>query len=131
MKKKTLRRYKLALLAAGVAILVIVASLALLWHLIVYMEERSMAPVYQSMQIGDRIVEALNLYRAETGHYPVSLEMLVPKYLDEIPAPVWGEQLWRYDEDGDSFFLGVRPEPLAWFPYLSYSSREREWDYNN
>ncbi|MHC4153790.1 MAG: hypothetical protein ACYST6_02525 [Planctomycetota bacterium] len=135
MRKKRLRRYQLALLAAGVAILVIVASLALLWHLIVYMEERAeeraMAPVYQSMQIGDRIVEALNLYRADTGHYPVSLEMLVPKYLDEIPAPTWGEQFWRYNQDGDGFSLRVMSETGDILPFLFYRYREKEWQYDD
>ena len=132
MGKKRLRRYQLALLAAGVAILVILASLALLWHLIVYMEERSMAPVYQSMQIGDRIVEALDLYRADTGDYPVSLEMLVPKYLDEIPAPMLGDQVWRYNRDGEHFVLRVRPETGdIFFSCLFYRYGEKEWQYND
>ena len=53
---------------------------------------------------------ALKLYRSEKGHYPQTLEELVPEYLEKLPpCPFTGEPL-LYESDGKNFELRF-PDP--------------------
>ena len=55
---------------------------------------------------------ALKLYRSEKGHYPKTLNALVPDYLDRIPPCPFNGKPFEYQSDGKSFELGiVTPSP--------------------
>jgi hypothetical protein len=64
----------------------------------------------ETIDIGNDIVHALNLYYSDQGQYPDALEPLVPKYLKQIRAPKWGEE-WQYKvfeaDEKKSFWLEV------------------------
>jgi hypothetical protein len=42
-----------------------------------------------------------NYYDNNGGRSPKSLEELVPKYLDTLPQPSWGDTGWVYRSDGN------------------------------
>jgi hypothetical protein len=45
---------------------------------------------------GDRIVAALEKYRAEHGDYPDTLSVLVPTYMRAVEDPDYGDRRWDY-----------------------------------
>lgn len=85
-------------------------------------------PAVTVQQPGNAIIAALQRYRSEQGSYPVSLEELVPRYLDDMPQPLWGERKWRYLREGEVFHLKVGED--AWgYPSWSFkgSSSGGSW----
>lgn len=82
----------------------------------------------ETISIGDEIVKALDSYFGEHGKYPGSLEALVPKYLDEIKAPPWGEA-WKYEAYHKGFLLktGYRGSGESYYPSMSYDSVGKTW----
>ena len=75
-----------------IASLVVAMTCILSWHLPRGLE----AARAETIVIGNEIVKALDSYFGEHDIYPGSLETLVPKYLDEIKTPIWGEA-WQYE----------------------------------
>ena len=60
-----------------------------------------------------RILAALNLYRLDNGEYPGRLEMLVPKYLKELPKDQFapdGKFVYKNNDDGEIKFYSVGPD---------------------
>lgn len=89
----------------------------------------------ETMAIGDEIVEALDRYFSEHGRYPNSFDALVPKYLDKIKAPIWGEA-WQYESyppNGDAFELkvGYKDWGNSYYPVMYYISTEKKWLYDS
>ena len=78
----------------------------------------SSGQVEETKRRGDVVREALSHYRKEIGTYPISLERLVPKYLDQVPAPSVGNKKWTYEvfKAGASYLISVEirseQEPL-------------------
>src|SRR3989344_5306032 len=48
-------------------------------------------------QIGERIIEAVELYKEDNGRYPDGLDALIPTYTPEIPKNLWGNE-FRYEK---------------------------------
>jgi len=63
--------------------------------------------IKETKQSGNRIIRALEGFRADRGEYPRSLSDLSPRYLQELPLPAWGLRTWKYESDGVEFVLGV------------------------
>ena len=80
---------------------------------------------------GARIVQAVEAFAASSARVPDSLAELVPKYLNSVPEPRWGDDAWEYtvDKDGRGFFLIVGQGEDR-YPSLSYSSKNRMWCVN-
>lgn len=79
---------------------------------------------------GNQIIFALEKYQSETGAYPEKLELLVPKYILQIPKPCVPSYEWYYShyfENGiDSYTLSVSLDNLG-YPSCSYETRNGEW----
>lgn len=63
----------------------------------------------ESLRRGDRIIAALDAYRAEHGAYPETIDALVPGYLAQIERPTVGDQLWDYRVDPKLGFMLTMP----------------------
>jgi hypothetical protein len=56
--------------------------------------------------------------------YPNSLAELVPEFLDQVPEPTWGLQVWIYGREPSGFSLQVHESSRTgdgnahWFAYL-------------
>jgi len=83
--------------------------------------------------IGNKIIGALEAYHADNNEYPVSLDKLVPKYLDKVERPTWGLRVWRYRL---SYLLDRQEYELAvganrnYYPVLFYTTKRRAWYYD-
>ena len=83
--------------------------------------------IVESQARGNRIVAALDQYKAQNGKYPDSLALLLSGFLGEIEPPLAGNQVWRYAalKDGEDFelgFEGAADEPTCW-----YARSRKEW----
>jgi hypothetical protein len=70
----------------------------------------------ETMRLGDIVVEKLELYKADRGVYPPTLDVLVREgYAESIPDPVWGAKYWSYgilhESDGENFALFAYEHP--------------------
>ena len=65
------------------------------------------AKINETTQRGDVVIRALEEFHADNGHYPKSLSELQPKYIIEIPQPVWGLETWQYEAGESEFKLSV------------------------
>lgn len=75
---------------------------------------------------GNRVVRALEQYKLDHGHFPSSLDLLTPRYVDQIPLPTWGSRQWKYFmESSDRYELSAVPTPGDWSQF--YYTRTREW----
>ena len=95
--------------------------------LLIYWLTNRMAALPETIKRGNVILQSLEQYKADLGHYPSTLTDLCPKYLEKIPLPVWGLRQWRYvaprklDED---VYLGVNEDEVTgkngsgWLEYL-------------
>ena len=53
--------------------------------------------ILQGLRVqAETLLDAIEDYAQSNGTWPASLEDLIPKYIDEIPTPNWGERHWRY-----------------------------------
>ncbi|MCK4752949.1 MAG: hypothetical protein KAS75_05850 [Planctomycetes bacterium] len=80
----------------------------------------------ETVTVGDEIVKALDSYFGDHSKYPNSLEALVPKYLDKVKPPTWGEDGWQYQlngPNGKSFGLkvGYKGRDNSYYPVIYYS----------
>jgi hypothetical protein len=70
------------------------------------------------------VIQSIEQFKLDNGHYPVAMEDLMPKYLTEIPITLTGHQIEYYrDEDfyTVSFMLKRRsklPEGCGYHRYL-------------
>ena len=87
-----------------------------------YFPRKSEANRLKTIAIGDEIVNALEAYRLEHGQYPSSLEMLVPKYLDKIKSPPWGNSGWQYMGSPIGLTVGYKSHG-GLYPNMSYHSK--------
>jgi hypothetical protein len=63
-----------------------------------------------NIEIGNKIVIAIEQYKVDKGYYPSSLSDLLPKYLSEIPKTYSGDD-FRYNKLVPSSLMN-------WDPYL-------------
>jgi hypothetical protein len=84
--------------------IVILVAVGLFGALALY---RSWASFDETIRRGDIIVQALNKYYANHHQYPALLTDLSPRYLEDIPAPTWGLQMWKYTSLPNEFEIGV------------------------
>ena len=76
---------------------------------------------------GDRIVEAIERHKADTGAFPVQLEDLVPRWLGEIPARRLDMGPWRYV--GPKTPIHPHDEgPPSYLVLIRLRHRPRFWD---
>jgi hypothetical protein len=61
----------------------------------------------ETKRTGNQVIQALEQFRSDRGHYPKSLSDLSPKYLRELPAPTWGVKKWQYEANKGEFTLRV------------------------
>lgn len=54
-------------------------------------------PTPRNVDNGDRIIAALDKYKAGNGAYPPSLNALVPEYLSEVPEAHGRGMKWDYN----------------------------------
>jgi hypothetical protein len=59
----------------------------------------------------DVVINAIETYRTDYGHYPANLEDLVPSYLPEIPG--------KYMKFGE--MLIYEPHPSAWYDHAPFT----------
>lgn len=91
-------------------ILFSILAAILVYVLIEHLKEKSDEARYNmTREFGNEIVACLFKYKEENGVYPNYLKQLVPKYINEIKQPVWGELKWRYfpEDNGQSFVIRV------------------------
>ncbi len=81
-----------------------------------------------TIDLGNEIVEALEGYYADTGRYPASLDELVPKYLNEIKEPLWGDSGWEYGGSPAQLKVGYKSRGQL-YPMMVYNS-EHGWIYD-
>lgn len=77
------------------------------------------------------LISAVELYRAASGHYPESLAVLVPAYLDEVPNAKYAlayKQFVYFKHQGRAA-LGFIEVPPYGRPF--YDFERRRWDYLN
>lgn len=65
------------------------------------------AKIDETKKRGNQIIQALERFRADQGHYPTSLTDLVPKYIHTLPSATWGTRTWKYAADANGFTLSV------------------------
>ena len=53
-------------------------------------------PLETTRRRGNSIVDALERFHADRGHYPDRLSALAPAYLARIEPPAWGSRRWEY-----------------------------------
>lgn len=82
--------------------------------------------VTESEARGDSLVGALKRYNADHGHFPKSLNDLVPKYIQQVRPPVAGNKKWDYWTSGEKFSLRFADDdPLL--PEYYIEDRDYEW----
>jgi hypothetical protein len=77
----------------------------------------------------DRLIKAIESYRAANGVYPQKLDDLVPKFIDHVP-------LAQYTIGGVFFYVrgGTREPPMLWYnphgmDHRTYYFETRDWHY--
>jgi len=80
----------------------------------------------------DVVIAAVEKFRSEEGTFPSSLDALVPRYLEKVPAaaPLRGsfrEFDYSLDENGSDAVLGWTDSPPFGRPY--YRFVEKRWGY--
>ena len=76
---------------------------------------------------GDRIIEAIERYSQSTGHYPQSLENLVPEFINAIPVTMTGKKFFYRLDESDICVVGFDLARKA-HAACSYSRRLDAWD---
>ncbi len=74
---------------------------------------------------GRRLVQAIERYKKDTNQYPEQLELLTPRYIEDVPrTATMGRAHFSYrrSEDGGHFSLGFYP-PICIDPMFSWG-----WD---
>ena len=75
------------------------------------------------------LIDAIQVYRQETGLFPTYLHQLAPKYISTVPRPDWRHE-YEYSTcpNGKTFVLAFVPQGEAlgdgWYVYCS---RIEEW----
>lgn len=78
------------------------------------------------------LIDVLEEYRRKNGEYPNTLEQLVPSYIDHIPLPEWGTNIWEYNRAADKkrgYSLGVRKKDDDYVGF-EYDSPSQKWVYD-
>jgi hypothetical protein len=79
--------------------------------------------------IGNKIVAALEKYKAQRGSYPDVLPELEPDYIGLITSPRYGERRWDYTHycKNDSFGLAMWGQRSTDNGYI-YRSERKQWE---
>jgi hypothetical protein len=77
----------------------------------------------------DRLIKAIENYRAANGVYPQQLDDLVPKFIDHVPCA-------QYTIGGVFFYVraGVKEPPMLWYnphgmDHRTYYFETKDWHY--
>jgi hypothetical protein len=92
------------LFAVAVAAVVVVVSLLAGLMYFLWVADTS-GHAEHNVAEGDRIVHALQKYKAARGTYPQSLRDLVPEFLENIPQPKRAEWIYKPAPDRQQFML--------------------------
>jgi hypothetical protein len=88
--------------------------------------------LYETRKIGIDIVVALEAYHNEHNQYPKVLDALLPKYLNKVEPPTWGNSGWLYTSGGQGFYLETGYKMMdTLYPAMYYYSSERQWRVND
>ena len=79
-----------------------------------------------SIATGEKLVDALERYRAATGAYPPNLALLAPAYAADIPAPCAGNPNWVYQTQPGGHFTLTFGANAGYYPCGYYDSRHPE-----
>ena len=103
--------------------LIIVGLLLLLGGILAYyVPNRMESDRLETIAIGDEILKALEACFADHNQYPASLEALVPKYLDTVKEPPWGDSGWIYDAQIGKISVGYKHRHGSCYPVMYYRS---------
>ena len=84
-----------------------------------------------SIQIGNEIVTAIDIFDVKTGALPDNLNEVVPDFLKQIPKPTCCGRKWEYvlfkDSEGESYYLLRAGNINDNEPLVEYNSRTRKW----
>ncbi len=136
--------------AASAGTIVLIALTFLLAVAVWIYAHRDLPAIDRTKAEGLRIVAAVQAYHHDTGHYPDSLPLLVPKYLAAIAPPPWGLRVWNYKHYAEPtrpgaeagapapgggrvaeyFELSV-PANASYYPVLFYDVTDQRWILNN
>ncbi len=133
IKKDVTFPHKGFVIVVIIAICVLIALLSLVAGYFAYRVMCNRASRMESTKaIGNKIIGALEAYHADNNEYPVSLDELVPRYLDKVERPTWGLRVWEYS----LMHLNRQEYELAvganrdYYPVLFYTSKGRRWYYD-
>jgi hypothetical protein len=71
-------------------------------------------------------------YHNEHNQYPKALDGLLPKYLNKVEPPTWGNSGWIYTSVGKGFYLKTGYKMIdILYPAMYYDSSERHWRVND
>lgn len=90
----------------------------------------------------DTIIQQVNVYQKQHGHYPESLEQLVPRQLTKVPSTAKGllqgrpfiYETYFHQPDsanalaGQNYYIRYYSGAMV---TASYDSRSREWHYDD
>lgn len=81
--------------------------------------------VDKSINEGNKIIVAIELYQRDNGSLPDNLNDLTPKYISSIPEPYVPPYKWEYKIIDDTIFNLT----VSWegYPICFYRSDEQEW----
>ena len=123
-------RAKISWSKLGLSIIAILLLLTLgVIFLNQYVQKNSDNDRLETIDIGNEIIGALESYYVDNGRYPKSLEQLVPKYLNEIKRPKWGEDGWVYEFADPNYFkitVGYKEWGESYYPVMYYSSFQKK-----
>lgn len=78
---------------------------------------------------GSKIVSAIDAYYVDKNTLPSSLDVLVPKYLNQVPVSDWGSKKWDYSplvfESG--YNLSISLHENQGYPLIFYTSPSGGW----
>lgn len=76
----------------------------------------------------DRVIVAVDRFRAIEKRYPDTLDQLVPAYLPSVPSGRIGKFLYHADPGNADAHLSHMPEPFIHESYDFTSKKRRTWD---
>jgi hypothetical protein len=65
----------------------------------------------QNARLDERaLMNGVDLYKLETGHLPLRLEAMVPKYIRELRSDPWGKPYAYYQGEGGAAVVSAGPD---------------------
>lgn len=74
-------------------------------------------PMVDGIEKINLVIDAVENYYGDNGRYPEKIEELIPKYLDEKPVTLTGEEIWYEKEEKDQYLVGYNPTETRYCIY--------------